>query len=84
MVGRKLSYEMFKLLTLTEEQRAPGEQSRLATTAFSLPEDVPDILRVRHVRVVRGKSSDVAHLSNQISSMNTFEGNCEHAEAEVI
>ena len=46
IVGKwKRAYEMFRLLTLTEEQRAPGEQSRLATTAFSLPEEVPEMLQ---------------------------------------
>ncbi len=35
---------MVRLLTLTEEQRPSGEQDKLATTAFSFPEDVPEML----------------------------------------
>lgn len=31
--------------TFTSMQRPSGEQERLATTAFSLPEEVPEMLR---------------------------------------
>ena len=61
-----VTYVMLRSFTKTEEQRPSGEHERLATTAFSFPEDVPVML----MGLIRGEfplDDGTTYLSNQMS-----------------
>lgn len=57
-----VTYVMLRSLTKTDEQRPSGEHERLATTAFSFPEEVPEMLESQSVAALaleRGMSSPI-------------------------
>ena len=63
--------------TLMLLHRPSGEHDKLATTAFFLPDDVPEMLPISTL-IQRywtgGNSNSETHLVNQMSSMYVLEG----------
>lgn len=73
-----------RLLRLMLEHREPGEHDKLATTAFSLPEEVPEILIDISCQCEKARrSSRCTRLLNQMSWMYVFEGYAAQSSADV-
>lgn len=70
--------------TFTSLQRPSGEQERLATTAFSLPEEVPEMLRAATSVNSYQTRTRQAHLLNQTSWMYVFDGYLAQSSALVM